>query len=83
MVASKRIDVCDAGGTLVGRVNVPELAARRLWKQSVRITWECLAPECVAAGIGEPQGAAWTKLAEHLRDTHGIEVCSTNLDEAG
>jgi len=68
----RTLDVHDADGQVVGTVTVPPLAQRRLWKETVKITWDCRVHNCQEAGTGPLEEVAVVVLKDHLADVHGL-----------
>jgi hypothetical protein len=69
-------------GAVVGTVTVPDFAPRRLWKESVRITWSCTVADCGAKGVVDHNATpedAYMALMAHCWGDHAIIVLPRDL----
>ena len=77
MAVTRTLDVHDVDGQVVGTVTIPPLAERRLWKETVKITWDCRVHDCQEAGTGPLEEVAFIVLKDHLADVHGLVLPNT------
>jgi hypothetical protein len=79
---TRTIEAKDHRGAVVGTVTVPDFAQRRLWKESVRITWSCAVPDCSARGVVDHDATledAYMELMAHCWSDHAILVPPRDL----